>query len=167
MRPVQAWARKNRVEFFLPFIRAGDHVLEIGSGEGWFRSAVEQAVAVSYVTIDIDAPADIRGDIRHWRELGLAPKSFDVIVAFEVVEHVDCVQECRDLLKVGGRLLITTPMPHADSLLKILEALRLTQKRTSEHSNLFYLDNVSGFAPEKTRNPFGLGQWGVFRKLPI
>lgn len=164
MRPVQAWARKNRIEFFLPFLRPRDRILEIGSGEGWFRRVVEAAMPVDYLTIDIAAPADIRGDIHEWRQHGLHESSFDAIVAFEVVEHTDCFAEALQLLKPGGRLLVTTPMPHADWFLKALEALRLTQQRTSEHTNLLYLGTVREFAFEKRRNPFGLGQWAVLRK---
>ena len=165
MRPVQAWARKNRIRYFLPRIQAGDRILEVGSGEGWFRRAVEAHVEVDYTTLDIDAPADIHGNILDWREFGLQPASFDVVVAFEIVEHTDCFADARELLKQNGLLLVTTPMPHADWILKILEALHLTQKRTSPHTNLVYLKTISGFRPEKMRQPFGLGQWAVFRKI--
>ena len=127
MRPIQAKARKNRIRYFLPSIRAGDRVLEIGSGEGWFRHAVEAAITVECLTMDLEQTADIRGDICDWRKYGLEAASFDVIVAFEVVEHVDCFRQCLDLLKPGGLLLLTTPMPHMDWLLKVVEALRLTQ----------------------------------------
>src|SRR5262249_20050238 len=114
MRPIQAWARKKRIKFFLPYIQSGQNVLEIGAGEGWFRDTVNQAMPVRYTTMDVESPADIQGDIRHWKQLQLSEASYDVIVAFEVVEHVDCFRECWELLKPGGRLLITTPMPHMD-----------------------------------------------------
>jgi cyclopropane fatty-acyl-phospholipid synthase-like methyltransferase len=164
MRPVQLWARRKRIHYFLPFIKPGDRVLEAGSGEGWFRRAVEASVPVDYTTVDIDAPADIRGDIRDWRKHGLEPGSFNVIVAFEIIEHTDCFRDSHELLKPGGLMLITTPMPHADWLLKVLEALHLTQKRTSPHANLVYLRNVPGFLQESLVTPFGIGQWAVFRK---
>ena len=121
-------------------------------------------MAVDYLTLDIDAPADIRGDILDWREHGLQPSSFDVIVAFEIVEHTDCFADCYQLLKPGGLMLVTTPMPHGDWILKILELFHLTQKRTSPHSNLVYLKTIRSFKSDKIRNPFGLGQWAVFRK---
>jgi len=165
MRPLQRWARKARIRFFLPFLHRDDRILEIGSGDGWFRKAVESAMSVDYTTIDIDAPADIRDDILNWRKHGLQPFSFDAIVAFEIVEHADCFRDIYELLRPGGLVLITTPMPHTDWLLKVLEGLRLTQKRTSAHDNLVYLVDIPGFNAEKTRNPFGLGQWGVFRKV--
>ena len=164
MRPLQAWARDGRIRFFLPFIRDGEDVLEIGSGDGWFRRAVEASRSVSYLTIDLRSGADIQGDIRDWRKVGLQPESFDVVIAFEVVEHTDCFRESLELLKPGGLLLITTPMPHADWLLKLLELLRLAQRRTSPHSNLVYLRSVRGFSTVEMRTPYGLVQWAVFRK---
>ena len=164
MRPVQAWARKHRIQFFLPYFRPSDRVLEIGPGEGWFQKAIREALPVDYVTIDTHAPADIQGNIRDWRKHALELGSFDVIVAIEVVEHTDCFEECRELLKPGGLMLVTTPMPQFDRILKLLEIVRLTQKRTSPHNNLTYLKRVPGFTIKKARYPFRLGQWVVLRK---
>ncbi|MGH8094363.1 MAG: class I SAM-dependent methyltransferase [Chthoniobacterales bacterium] len=165
IRPVQAWARNARVRFFLPQLHSGDRILEIGPGDGWFKKALAGSMRVDYVTIDVNAPADVRGDVREWRQCGLKPQSFDAIVAFEVVEHTPCFRECHDLLKSGGHLLITTPMPRFDSLLRMFENLHLTQKRTSEHTNLVSVKTVPGFILEKVRYPFGLGQWAVLRKV--
>jgi cyclopropane fatty-acyl-phospholipid synthase-like methyltransferase len=94
MRPLQRWARNARIRFFLPFLHRGDRILEIGSGDGWFRKAVESAMSVDYTTIDIDAPADIRDDILNWRKHGLQPFSFDAIVAFEIVEQCRTLTGC-------------------------------------------------------------------------
>lgn len=165
MRPVQAWARNGRTHFFLPHLHPGDRVLEIGPGEGWFRKAVERAIPIRYQTIDTHAPADIRGDVRNWRRYGLTGGSFDAIVAFEVVEHTPCFSECHELLRSGGRLLVTTPVPQFDWLLKLFETLHLTQKRTSDHNNLVSVNAVPGFVLEKARYPFGLGQWVILRKV--
>jgi 2-polyprenyl-3-methyl-5-hydroxy-6-metoxy-1,4-benzoquinol methylase len=43
--------------------------------------------------------------------LALHPESFDVIIAFELIEHVDCFQEFYDLLKPGGLLMLTSSGP--------------------------------------------------------
>ena len=48
-----------------------------------------------------------------------------MVVAFEVVEHVDLYAACQDLLKPNGKLLVTTPAPHADWFMKILELVGL------------------------------------------
>lgn len=125
---------------------------------------MEAAIPVEYLTIDPKAPADLQGEVQDWQQQGLEGASFDAIIAFEVVEHTPCFPECHDLLKSGGRLLITTPMPQFDWLLRILENLRLVQKRTSPHSHLVSLRAVLGFILEKARYPFGVGQWAVLRK---
>ena len=66
-----------------------DRILEIGCGSGWVRAALEERGFRNYTGMDLFPPADIGGDINSWRNLGLEPYSFDVSVAFEVVEHVN------------------------------------------------------------------------------
>jgi 2-polyprenyl-3-methyl-5-hydroxy-6-metoxy-1,4-benzoquinol methylase len=163
-RPVQGWAQRKRLTFFAPYLRPTDTILEIGSGSGWMREALAARGFAHYTTIDLVPPADIVGDINRWRELGLQPGSFDVIIAFEVVEHVDCFASCLDLLAPGGRMLITTPVPETDWILKITERLGLNQKRTSPHSNLVHLRKVPGFEKKDISIVLGLGQWAVFHK---
>jgi SAM-dependent methyltransferase len=156
--------QKKRAELFLPCIGDDDMVLEVGSGSGWFKTAIEGTGRGHYRCIDLYPPADIVGDILEWPKLGLSAESFDVIVAFEVVEHVDCFKACEDLLKPGGRMLITTPVPHFDWIMKILEAVGLNQQRTSPHSNLVYLDRVQFSGSKEIRTVLGLSQWAVFTK---
>jgi len=108
-------------------------------------------------------PADVVGNILQWRELGLLPGSFDVIVAFEIVEHVRCFEVFRQLLKPSGRVLVTTPMPKFDWVMKILEGVGLNQKRTSPHSNLIDLRSVPGMRITKMQKPLGIAQWAEMR----
>jgi len=86
--------------------------------------------------MDLVPPADIVGDIRDWENLGLKEESFDVIVAFEVVEHVDCFQECW-VIKPGG-VLFTSPVPHMDWAMKVLEELDLTKNEQVPHDHLVF-----------------------------
>lgn len=88
-RPVQGWAQKKRMEYFASALRQEDRILEIGCGSGWVRAALEERGFRNYTGMDLFPPADIGGDINSWRNLGLEPYSFDVSVAFEVVEHVN------------------------------------------------------------------------------
>lgn len=148
----------------MPQIGKDDLILEIGPGSGWFRPALLEAGRLNYKCVDLNPPADFVGDIRQWSRLGLKADSFDVIVAFEVVEHVDCFSECFQLLRHGGRLLMTTPVPHFDWFLKILEIIGVNQKRTSPHSNLVYLSKVSWLGPRRIRTVIGMSQWGIFVK---
>src|SRR4051794_16410666 len=84
-------SRKLKKLYFLNKIGPKDRVLEIGCGDGWVGRYLRSRGIEQLVGIDITPPATIVGDIREWRKLGLEPASFDFIVAFEVLEHVDCL----------------------------------------------------------------------------
>jgi 2-polyprenyl-3-methyl-5-hydroxy-6-metoxy-1,4-benzoquinol methylase len=104
--------------FYLPWVENG-RLLEIGSGSGWQLSRM-QAAGWETVGLDFDPLAvasarerglDLRtGDVR---DLNLESESFDAIVMAHVLEHVfdpvGLLQECRRLLKPGGRLISITP----------------------------------------------------------
>jgi len=157
-------ARRKKFEYFFADLPKSARVLEIGSGSGWVGELLKAGGWTNYVGLDIVPPADVVGDVREWASLGLEADSFDAIVAFEVVEHVDCFQACHDLLKVGGRMLITTPVPHRDWVMKTLEAVGLNQKRTSPHDHLVYLEKVPVFTSKQVKVVAGLSQWGLFVK---
>ena len=152
------------MEFFGADLLGCGKVLEVGAGSGWVKQALLDHGVQSYTGIDLFPPADIIGDINHWQNLGLQKESFDTIIAFEVVEHVDCFQACFDLLRPGGKMLITTPVPETDWILKITESLGLNQKRTSPHDHLVDLKKVVLFKHKKIQIVLGLGQWAVFVK---
>lgn len=158
------YARKKKIEYFFAGIPKDARILEIGCGSEWVREYLTTSGWTGYVGLDLVPPADIVGDVTNWRNLGLEPESFDIIIAFEVVEHVDCFAECRELLRPGGKLLLTSPVPHMDWVMKLLEGVGLNQKRTSPHDHLVYFDEVSAFADKQIRVVKGLAQWGIFTK---
>ena len=164
MAPLSEIARRRKIAYFLEPIPKDARVLEVGCGTGWVGKHLRANGWTGYVGLDVVPPADVVGDVREWRRLGLEPASFDAVVAFEVVEHVDCWEACHELLKPGGRMLVTTPLPHRDWVLKILEAARLNQRRTSPHDHLLYLDRAPCFRERQVRVVAGLSQWGVFAK---
>src|SRR5437016_3427885 len=108
------YAAGKKMEYFLRDVPKDAAILEVGSGSGWVGPYLQQHGWHNYLGLDLASPADIVGDIRDWRALNLHPDSFDVILAFEVVEHVDCFDACYELLKPGGKLMVTTPVPHMD-----------------------------------------------------
>jgi 2-polyprenyl-3-methyl-5-hydroxy-6-metoxy-1,4-benzoquinol methylase len=158
------YARRKKIEYFFGDIPKDAQILEVGCGAGWVGDYLKQHGWKSYLGIDVNPPADIVGDLRKWRELGLKPESYDVIVAFEVIEHVDLYQEMSDLLRPDGRLLVTTPVPHMDWACKMLEAVGLNQTRTSPHDHLIYFKDIPHFKPVDTRIVKLIGQWGKFKK---
>ena len=158
------YARKKKIRYFLAPIPEDARILEIGSGSGWVGEHLKRDGRRQYVGLDLVPPADVVGDVRQWRQLGLEPESFDVILAFEVVEHVDCFRECYDLLKPGGRLLLTSPVPRMDWAMKILEGLGLNQKRTGPHDHLVDFRNVPLFERREIKIVSFLSQWGTLWK---
>lgn len=160
------WSRRLKKRYFLNSISPNHTVLEIGCGDGWVRRHLLQRGIHKIVDIDATPAAMINGDIRDWRALGLRPASFDVVVAFEVLEHVDCLEDCYALLKQGGRLMITSPNPPADPLLELLEKWHLNQPRTSPHNHLTYFKETEMFRVDRMWRPLGLSQWCILRKKP-
>ena len=157
-------AQRRKIDFFLEPIPRHAAILEIGCGSKWVGDYLRQAGYTGYVGNDLFPPADIVGDIREWRALGLTAASFDVIIAFEVVEHVDLFAEAYDLLRPGGKLLLTSPVPEMDWAMKLLEAAGLNQKRTSPHDHLIDFRTIPAFEAIEIRRVAGLSQWGILVK---
>jgi cyclopropane fatty-acyl-phospholipid synthase-like methyltransferase len=157
-------SRRKKVGFFLDRLAKDARILEIGSGDGWMRNYAHIHGWSNYLGLDLRQPADIVGDIKEWRSVGLEPESFDGIIAFEVVEHVDCFKECFDLLRPGGLLLLTSPLPSMDWACKMLERARLTQPRTSPHDHLVDFKEIPYFEPVDLRVKAFMSQWGVLRR---
>ena len=164
MAALSDYARRKKIDYFLEPLPKDARILEIGCGSRWVGDYLRSHGWNNYVGADLVSPADVVGDIREWRTLGLEPASFDVIVAFEVIEHVDFIQEAYDLLKPGGLLLLTSPVPHMDWAMKLLEGLGLNQRRTSPHDHLVYFERIRLFEPVRLTCKAGLSQWGILRK---
>jgi 2-polyprenyl-3-methyl-5-hydroxy-6-metoxy-1,4-benzoquinol methylase len=160
------YARKKRARYFLDSIPVHHQILEVGCGDGWVKEYLKGRGCMHYTGVDLRAPADIVGDIRSWRQLGLKPESYDTIVAFEVVEHVDCFKDCYDLLRPGGSMMITTPCPSMDWVCKLLEAMGVNQRRTSPHDHLVDLRLAPFFEQKTIRRVCGIMQWAVLVKNP-
>lgn len=157
-------AQRKKIEYFLTPLSRDAQILEIGCGSHWVGDYLRGAGYTGYRGNDLFPPADIVGDIREWRELGLGSASFDVIIAFEVVEHVDLFAEAFELLRPGGTLLLTSPIPERDWIMQLLEGLGLNQQRTSPHDHLIDFRTIPYFEPVALKRVAGLSQWGILRK---
>jgi 2-polyprenyl-3-methyl-5-hydroxy-6-metoxy-1,4-benzoquinol methylase len=155
-------SRDRKLGLLLRHIRAGSLILEVGAGAGWFsRGLRRQGHEVR--TLDLMPPADIIGDIKDWKRLGLKAGSFDVIVALEVIEHVDCWDDLKELCKPGGWIFLSSPVPRFDWACRMLETAGLTQRRTSPHCNLVDFTALD-IAPFVLKRPLGIHQVGLFKK---
>jgi SAM-dependent methyltransferase len=116
----------RKVQAYASFIRAhagGGRLLEIGCAYGIYSAALARDFEV--VATDVgpgvierarasygSSGVDFRcGDVR---ELGLPERSFDAIVALDVLEHLpdldDMLGALAKLLKAGGRLFASVPV---------------------------------------------------------
>jgi 2-polyprenyl-3-methyl-5-hydroxy-6-metoxy-1,4-benzoquinol methylase len=157
------YARTKKLPFFFERIPRDASILDVGCASGWVEAWASPRGWDGIVGIDLSPPADIVGDVRDWKELGLEPHSFDVIVAFEVIEHCDMASALLDLLKPDGLLMVTTPVPRFDWVCKALETARILQPRVGPHSNLVDLRDYDGFSVVDRRVKAVIAQWGVLR----
>lgn len=116
------WFRRHEVVYQQLLSRCtGRTVLEAGAGEGYGADMIAD-VASHVIGLDYDESAVThiaarypRVDIRHGNlaELPLDAESVDVVVNFQVIEHLwdqaQFLRECHRVLTPGGELLISTP----------------------------------------------------------
>jgi 2-polyprenyl-3-methyl-5-hydroxy-6-metoxy-1,4-benzoquinol methylase len=138
-------------------------ILDFGCADGWVGRWAAQNGWIDLTGLDLVPPADVVGAIERWDELGFEPQSFDVVVAFEVVEHGDFAGHLHALLKPGGLLLVTTPRPEWDWLCQVLEWMRILQKRTGMHTHLTDMREYPGFRVVSYRVRGLVSQWAVLR----
>lgn len=161
--PLSWYARRGKLDAFLPKLARDAAILDVGCADGWFKRAAAERGWTNVTGVDLLPTADIVGDITCWRELGLEPHSVDAIVAFEIVEHGDFSVAFHDLLKPDGLLILTTPVPAMDPVCRVLERLRLLQQRTSPHTHLVDLRRFPKFEVVERRVRAGVSQWAVLR----
>ncbi len=118
-------------------------------------------------------------------EPGFFPKTrpdtgdWDAITLLAVLEHIPREQHaaltnaCHELLKAGGRVIITVPSPFVDHILRILKTFRLIDGMSlEEHFGFDPKDTVGIFAEPRfrlirhERFQFGLNNLYVFEKRP-
>ncbi|MFI7666670.1 class I SAM-dependent methyltransferase [Nocardia sp. NPDC049526] len=116
------WFRRHEIVYARLLERcAGKTVLEAGSGEGYGANMIAD-VAAEVIGLDYDTSAVEHVRARYPRvemiqgnlaALPLEDESVDVVVNFQVIEHLwdqgQFIRECLRVLRPGGELLISTP----------------------------------------------------------
>lgn len=113
--------RRNQATFYFAGISAGQRILDIGSGRGWFSLyAASQGARVTALDLserNLQQIKALDGRIETMLDDAAEPTKpqdkYDLIVALEVLEHLvdpaKAIANWKKLLKPGGRLLITVP----------------------------------------------------------
>ncbi|MFC1597606.1 class I SAM-dependent methyltransferase [Planctomycetota bacterium] len=154
-------SRRRKLKLLKDHLPAGASVMEVGTGSGWFAERLRES-GYAVTTLDLVPPANIVGDVNRWRQLGIPPHSFDAVIALEVIEHVDCLPALRSICKPGGLIMLSSPHPSWDWVMKTLELLHLTQKRTSEHVHLTDFNDIAMPAVVQKR-PIFIHQVAIFK----
>ena len=161
---ISEMSRRRKFGLFCRFVTPPAKVLEVGAGDGWFSRRLRER-GFSVTTLDLEAPADIQGDINQWRALGLQEASFDAVIGLELIEHVDCLEALTSLCRPDGIIMLSSPHPKWDWVMQGLEMIGLNQKRTSPHSHLIDFKTI----PLKSllyQRPAYIHQVGVFSNRP-
>lgn len=151
MTPLDRLIQCIRIRKALPHIPAGGRLLDVGCADGSLIRAAAGRVRDA-VGIDPDAPVGsglVRGSFPDdLRDRG----PYDVIALLAVFEHVPdgeratFVAACRDLLRAGGRVVMTVPVPLVDRIVDALRGLRLLHGMD--------IDAHHGYPPEETPGYF-------------
>ncbi len=138
-------------------------ILEIGCALGFYPETLKDIPGLEYTGIDLNAYAvkvvqqksfrAIHGDIKVIQERNY----YDLIVFFDVIEHVvepfKFLENIRKTLKIGGKILLTTPS--TSSLLSRLSGSKWVSYITPHHVLLYQpvaitkLLNACGFEKVK------------------
>lgn len=144
---------------------SGCRILELGFGNGAF-AAWAHGRGMAYSGTEANSVLVDRGRAHgfdvHLGDASFAdrfpPESFDVVVAFDVLEHLSadalagCLQQARRCLRPGGLLLAR--MPSGDSpFSRAIQHGDLTHRTTLGSSAVAQLAGTSGFEVLQVREP--------------
>jgi 2-polyprenyl-3-methyl-5-hydroxy-6-metoxy-1,4-benzoquinol methylase len=174
-----SWLRNRKARRYF-----GNDVLDIGCGRGLTIAFLPESTAYTGIDVSLPAIERLRGlypayeFIEHDVNGGLPAslKDFDTVIMLAVIEHLTepqyALEQCREHLRCGGRIVITTPTPCGDMLHGLLQRISLANPGTDQsHVNVYSpgeltdLVRKSGFTIMTVKRfEFGSNQLLVARK---
>jgi 2-polyprenyl-3-methyl-5-hydroxy-6-metoxy-1,4-benzoquinol methylase len=115
---------KKHMMKYMKFLRKGSSLkmLDIGCGEGYYvRDAMEEGINAYGIDISTHALEKALSEVKDRitfgsiTEIPFGNEEFDVMTAFDVIEHIqpkdtsNMIEEIRRVLKPNGIIIITTP----------------------------------------------------------
>lgn len=102
---------KKRMDRLVANIGPDTHVLEVGAGDRNYERELQKRVpGFYYKSLDID-----RNTKQDYYSLSEVDERFDIVFMFEVIEHMELtealkfLQELRNKIRSGGKILLSTP----------------------------------------------------------
>ncbi len=136
MTPLDDYLRNRRMSRVGGLIPSGSRVLDVGCRDGHLFQYLGDRLGEG-VGIDPEPLAGHDGE-RYRLLTGWFPQdlpddvgTFDVITLVAVLEHLQpdaqtqLVEDCRRLLRPGGRVVLTVPSKEVDTILSVLMKVRL------------------------------------------
>jgi 2-polyprenyl-3-methyl-5-hydroxy-6-metoxy-1,4-benzoquinol methylase len=146
-----ARAAVRKAEFVRKFVSSGT-LLDVGASFGHFLAAADRTFTAYGLELNPTAVEWSRSTFHVNSFVGsvyeippAAPAPFDVITAWDVIEHLDeprrALTTCRSCLKPGGWLFLSTP--DAGSMVSRLMGSRWPYQDPLQHVNLFSRANLT------------------------
>jgi SAM-dependent methyltransferase len=185
LEPLLAYLRARQANRLIPGHLRQGRVLDIGCGSTPYflsHSSFREKFAVDRLTPTVPAP-DISWhaiDLNAEPALPFESGAFAVVTMLAVVEHLDPTRalallgEVHRTLQPGGVLVVTTPAPWSNPLLRLMSRCNLVSaEEIDEHTHTYSIAQLrqqlsgAGFAREHMRLGYFelmLNLWGIARR---
>jgi len=158
--------RRRRLAFFFDdYLDPASRLLELAPAAVSLEAYLKEAGFHRYVRLAAAPPADLVGDVRDWRSLGLAAASFDVVIALDALRWDGDQDACWELLKPGGLLFATATLPGRSRLRRLLATVGLAPAAPPGGARgEADLARLPGLLPLAVRPRALVEQWARLRK---